>query len=262
MDRKPFSRRTGWLAAAASLLVVAVLVAVFIFSQSRAPQEGIVLPQEPVTEAPPIVTPEESQTDSFVQITPENVLPVLQETLDKPTAYHQSYTVSVGADDAQSQRSVELWVNWPLMHGEVSDKNRTKTVISDGETAYLWYNSDPNYITVPLTDSVEIWDLLGLPAHDYLAALADAEITDADYLVLEDPRVQCAYVCTQAGDVTWRYWVELDSGLLYMTDVLERSTQVYLVRQTYLELLAQEDESFSGRFQLPDGTRPFAAEEE
>ena len=65
MDRKPFSRRTGWLAAAAALLVVAVLVAVFIFSQSRAPQEGIVLPQEPVTEAPPIVTPEESQTDSF-----------------------------------------------------------------------------------------------------------------------------------------------------------------------------------------------------
>ena len=80
--------------------------------------------------------------------------------------------------------------------------------------------------------------------------------------MLEDPRVQCAYVCTQAGDVTWRYWVELDSGLLYMTDVLERSTQVYLVRQTYLELLAQEDESFSGRFQLPDGTRPFGAEEE
>ena len=38
MDRKPFSRRTGWLAAAAALLVVAVLVAVFIFSQSRAPQ--------------------------------------------------------------------------------------------------------------------------------------------------------------------------------------------------------------------------------
>ena len=59
------------------------------------------------------------------------------------------------------------------------------------------------------------------------------------------------------GAIGWSW-----TALLYMTDVLERSTQVYLVRQTYLELLAQEDESFSGRFQLPDGTRPFAAEEE
>lgn len=260
MERKPFSRRTGWLAAASVLVAAAVLVTVFILSQSRQTQEGIVLPQESSAETPVPVQPDEPQTDSFAQITPENAVSVLEQTLQLPKAFHQSYTVSVGADDAQSQRSVELWVNWPLVHGEVSDGNRTKTVISDGTTAYLWYNSDTNYISILLTESVEIWDLLGLPSYDYLSVLKEKTVTDADYLVLEDPQVQSIYVCCQEADVTWRYWVELDSGLLYMADVLEQSTQVYLIRQTYLELLAQEDESFSGRFQLPDGTKPFAAE--
>lgn len=261
MDRKSFSNRTGLLAAVAALVVAAVLVIAFSLSQSRTPQESIVLPQEPAAEAQPPVTPEEPEEEDFAQVTPDNVLTVLQETLTKPAAYHQSYTVSVGADDAQSQRSVELWVNWPLVHGEVSDANRTKTVLSDGETAYLWYNSDPNYVTVTLSASMEIWDLLGLPSYDYLAAMEYADITDANYQVLEDPQVQSVYVCCQEADVTWRYWVNLENGLLYMSDVLERSTQVYLIRQTYLELLAQEDETFSGRFLLPDGTNPFAAAE-
>lgn len=262
MDRKPFSRRTGWMAAAVALIVVAVLVAVFIFSQSHKPKEGIVLPQEPSAEVQSPVTQEEPQTDSFAQITSDNAVSVLQETIEKPAAYHQSYAVSVGADEAQSQRSVELWVNWPLVHGEVSDENRTKTVISDGATAYIWYNSDQNYISVPLTESVEIWDLLGLPSYDYLSVMEEKSVTDADYLVLEDPQVRSVYVCCQEGDTTWRYWVELDSGLVYMADVLERSTQVYLIRQTYLELLAQEDETFAGRFQLPDGSSPFVQSEE
>lgn len=259
MARKPFSNRTGWMAAAAALVVVAVLMAAFFLSQSRTPQDGIVLPQEPTTGSQTPAAPEETEEEDFAQVTPDNVLTVLRETISKPAAYHQSYTVSVGADDAQSQRSVELWVNWPLVHGEVSDADRTKTILSDGTTAYLWYNSDPNYVTVTLSSAVEVWDLLGLPSYDYVSTMETAVITDADYLVLEDPQVQSVYVCCQEGDVTWRYWVNLENGLLYMSDVLERSTQVYLVRQTYLELLAQEDETFSGRFLLPDGTDPFEA---
>lgn len=261
MNPKRFPLKRGWVAAIAALVIVAIMVAAFTLSESRRPQESIVLPQETTadTQTPP--ASEQEEEIGFAQITEENVLSVLQETVEKPPAYHQSYSVTVGADESQSQRSVELWVNWPLIHGEVSDSARTKTVLSDGKTAYLWYNSDLNYITIPLDSAMDVWDLLGLPDYDYLTAMEAYPITDGDYLVLKDPEVQSAYVCCQDDSgITWRYWVNLDNGLLYMADVLEHSTQVYAIRQTYLELLAQEDETFSGRFLLPDGTQPFSAE--
>lgn len=261
MNPKRFPLRRGWVAAIAALVIVAAMVAVFALSEARKPQESIVLPQEPVSDSQSIPEQEQEEEVGFAQITKDNVLSVLQKTVSKPMAYHQSYSVTVGADESQAQRSVELWVNWPLVHGEVSDDARTKTVLSDGETAYLWYNSDQNYITVPLDSAMDVWDLLGLPSYDYLETMASYPVTDGGYLVLEDPKVQSAYVCCQddLGN-TWRYWVNLDNGLLYMADVLEHSTQVYAIRQTYLELLAQEDETFSGRFLLPDGTQPFSAE--
>ena len=126
-----------------------------------------------------------------------------------------------------------------------------------------WKKSNPNTALIADISHSPFSAALSDDAFDVVFASLrkTMPITDGGYLVLEDPKVQSAYVCCQdeLGN-TWRYWVNLDNGLLYMADVLEHSTQVYAIRQTYLELLAQEDETFSGRFLLPDGTQPFSEE--
>ena len=90
--------------------------------------------------------------------------------------------------------------------------------------------------------------------------MSQDQIIDADFLVLVDPaQVQCIYVCSQDTEyVTSRYWIDLDTGLMYRADVLEMSKQVYVLQQEGLELLAPGDEAFSERFVLPDGTTPFS----
>ena len=85
------------------------------------------------------------------------------------------------------------------------------------------------------------------------------QVEDADYLVLEDPQVQCIFLCAEDAHTSVRYWVNLENGLLYQSDVLERNKQIYTVTQTEYGYLAVEDESFHNRFLLPDGTDPFIA---
>lgn len=263
MERKRNFRKNGLLAVLGVVIIAGLLFAAFSMNQSDQRQESIVLPSTtPVETQPQPETPEEEE-NTFAQVTKDNVRTVLERTIQRPDAYHQSYTVTVGADEAQAAHTVELWVNGTLLHAEVSDEARTKTLLTDGQTAYFWYNDSTDYLTLTLDDGVDPWALLGIPNYDYLAVLASSTITDADFLVLEDPQVQSIYVCCQNDEVvTNRYWVNLENGLLYMADVLEESRQVYAIRQAFYEALALEDEAFSNRFILPDGVRPFSEAEE
>ena len=54
----------------------------------------------------------------------------------------------------------------------------------------------------------------------------------------------------------------MHSGLLYQSDILEQSRQVYEVRQDEVSILAPGDQAFTGRFCLPDGRDPFTAKTE
>lgn len=250
---------------AVSIAVILVLVILFAFlleNKSGTDRESIVLP-DPPSEVSSQKPAEQLPADDFVQVSADNVLSVLQN-MSRPSSYHQVYSVTVGADETQSFRQVELWINGSLIHAEIFDGVRTKTVLTDGAAAYLWYDGDTEALSVPLGADVLPEDLLGLLSPDYLLSLAPEQITDADFLVLEDPQqVQCIYVCSQDAEyVTSRYWIDLDTGLLYKADVLELSKQVYVLKQDSFEQLAAEDEAFADRFTLPDGSVPlFTAEE-
>ena len=262
MKPKRLRGKNGILALAAVAAIALVLVAAFTLSQSGQHQEGIVLPSTTPLEPSPPAEETPPADDGFVQVTVDNVRDILAETIQTPDAYHLSYTVSVGADDAQTQRTVELWVNGSILLGEVSDDMRTKSVLSDGTTTYLWYNTDRDHLTLSLTGGTTAMDLLGLPSMDFLTEINNSTITDADFVALADSQVQCIYVCCQNDAIrTNRYWIDLQSGLIYQADVLEESRQVYAVQRVYFERLAQEDETFSGRFRLSDGTEPFADSE-
>ena len=155
MERMRNFRKNGLLALLGVVVIAGLLFAAFTLSQSDKRQESIVLPSTtPVEPQPQPETPQEEET-SFAQVTKDNVRAVLERTIQRSDAYHQSYTVTVGADEAQSARTVELWVSGALLHAEVSDEARTRTLLTDGHTAYIWYNDNTNYLTLTLEEGVD-----------------------------------------------------------------------------------------------------------
>lgn len=263
MPSKKFSSKAVWAVAAAVIVVVALLIVFFISQNPSVEEESIVLPTVQDTPQTELNTdPDDTEAEgeqTFFEVSNENVLMALN-SLNRPIAYYQTYMLTVGSDDAQTVRTAKLWVNGSFIHAEVSSEQETKCMISDGSTAYLWYADSPDVISVQLEDGLTSEDLLGLPGFIAYLQLSEDSVVDSDYLVLEDPQIQCIYVCAQENaDITTRYWVNLENGLLYQADVLENSNQVYTLRQTSFEMLAQEDESFIDRFLLPDGSSPFKA---
>jgi len=260
MPPKKFSGKAVWAVSISVLAVVAVLIILFMAKGSSDKKETIVLPSA-MDSAPSevVASPEaeaEPETD-FFSVTNENVLMALQ-SIKRPSSYHQTYVVAVGSDDVQSVRQVDLWVNGPYIHAETSYHNEVRYVISDGSSAYMWYQDHDAVIFVQLQDNLRLEDLLGLPDFDAFLSLTEDDVVDSDYLVMEDPLIQCIYVCAQADSgSTARYWVNLENGLLYQSDVLEQSNQVYSIHQSLYETLAPEDEAFAGCFVLPDGSSPF-----
>ena len=263
MSPKMHPGKAVWIVAAAVIVAALILLTLFVTQTSHDRQESIVLPAAPNESAEDAIEGENNsdpQNDSFVVVTNENVATVLQ-TLNRPTAYHQSYTVTVGSDDKQHTKTVELWVNGSLLHAEVSDGQQRQSLITNGSIVHLWYDDAGPYISLELAQGTTAEDVLGLPDFGAYLELSSDAVTEADYLLLEEPQVQCIYVCTQEENgVMSHYWVNLDNGLLYQADVMENSSRVYSILQTGFDHLAVEDESFSDRFILPDGIAPFIEE--
>ena len=263
MNPKMKNNRIVWVGAAIVFVVILFLIVLFATQAAPNQQESIILPPD-LTEATEN-TPAENDSfgngyDSFITITKDNVNTVLQ-TLNRPAAYRQKYLVTVGAGERQRTVDVELWVNSSLLHAEVTSGQLIRSLVTDGSSVHMWYNGSQEYVSIELEEEMTAEDILGLPDFDaYLNISADT-VVDTDYLVPEDSNARCIYVSVKNESAqSVRYWVNLENGLLYQADALENGKQVYTVRQTEFDFLAFEDESFSDRFTLPDGSVPFTVE--
>ncbi len=257
------SGKAAWAVFAAFAAVALLLILFFLNQKPSDQKDGIVLPDPQETLQQGAISEPNKENEpgnnQFLEVTDKNVLSALQ-SLSRPAAYHQIYQVAVGTEGAQAVSQVMLWVNGSLLHAEISDGTQVRSVISDGSIAYTWYDNDKRYISVVLDQGMRMEDLLGLPDFDSYLTVKQDEVVDSDYLILEDAQIPCIYVCAQKDALySYRYWVNLDTGLLFQSDVLENSTRVYEIRQQLYETLALEDETFDDRFHLPDGSDPFTA---
>ena len=245
---------------AVSLLLLFVVAALLVlFAMRPADQrEGIVLPDPQKEDAEIEQFEEQLPAGDFVEINTDNVVTVLR-SLEKPEFYHQVYVVTINSEKKSSARTVELWVNGTWTHAEISDGRAVKSVFTDGSTAWIWYSSDLNAVPIQLGDSLLPEDLLGIPNFDYQTSMEHAELQDAGYGLGEN-KEQYIFAQTEENDCTMRYRFSLDSGLLLQCTATERETVVYEVVQTAFDRLAYGDQSFEGRFCLPDGTVPFTSE--
>ena len=261
MNQKFSSRKTLWGISIAGLLIAVLLICVFVSTTGSAMKEGIVLPDR-TEENSSDELPEQTENTDFLEITPENVLTALH-TLERPEAYYQSCTVTVGVQPYQSAKEVHLWVNGDLLHAEVRDAHHTKHLLTDGAVAYIWYEGNIAPARILLTEYLTQEDLLGLPDFDGFLTVEQEHITDAGYLFLDESNIPCIYVASrQTPSAVVRYWVNLDSGLLYQADAMEDSDQVYHVRQQSFELLSPEQDELWSKMRLPDGTAPFTEAEQ
>ena len=258
MDQKHPMNKSAVVVSVALLLVALLLLVAFIMTQSGGSNHTIVLPADQPENAA-VQLPETAADSDFIQVTTENVLQVLR-SIAQPAYYHQTYDLYVTAQRGQIRKNVELWHSDGLLRAEIDDGSLVKYLLTDGEQVWIWYDQEPDPVCVDLEEPVQIEDLLGLPAFDYLHSLEQEQIVDAEYQTLDSGQIQCIYVCAQRenGD-TSRYWIDMHSGLLYQSDILEQSRQVYEVRQDEVSILAPGDQAFTGRFCLPDGRDPFTA---
>lgn len=240
------------------LLVVAGLLVLFVMRPSEQ-REGIVLPgpQTELSQGQPV---EPQAADNFLEINTENLVTALR-SLQKPEYYHQVYAVTVSSGKYASTKTVELWVNGSWTHAEVSDDHSTKSIFTDGHEAWIWYTQDSTPVSVQLGENLLLEDLLGIPNFDYQVTMEQARLVSAGYDVQEGDFTPYIFAETEEVDsVTSQYRFALDSGLLLRCSVMEGELLVYEVVQTAFDRLAFGDQSFAGRFCLPDGTVPFTVE--
>lgn len=257
------NKKAVWIGASAVIAVILLMIILFATQGAPNQQESIILPPD-LTETSENLPSEEDvfdgNNDSFVTVTKDNVQTVLQ-TLSRPAAYHQKYLVTVGTGEPQRKLDVELWVNSGLLHAEVVSGQQVRSLITDGTTVHMWYNDSQEYVSIELQEGMTVEDILGLPDFDSYLNIPKDSVVDTDYLPPEGSSTPCIYVCTQNdAEQSVCYWVNLENGLLYQADATENDKQVYAIHQTGFDLLAVEDESFSDRFILPDGSVPFIAE--
>lgn len=255
MEKK--NNRSILVVAMALIVVVAVFVTVFLMHPAEQKEE-ILLPSAQLNRLPD-QRPYTSTASDFLELNIENAIEVLK-SLNRLQFYHQSYRVSLLNGVLAAERDVEIWYNNGLIHAEVKLPYQLKSVLTDGTTLWIWYDTDLQPVQLTLDSSITMEDVLGLPGFDYLQTLSQATVVDAGYELLDESR-RCVFVCTQLGKRAERYWIDMETGLLYQHDILEDSQQIYTVTQRAFDRLAPGDEAYAGRFCLPDGTEPFTAAE-
>ena len=242
----------------ALVFVLLLMFCVFVFGDSTASRIDITLPEaqdssQALTDDPYLAE------NSLLLVTPENAAVAL-ESLKRPRYYHQSYSVRIGDEEGGSERLVELWVNGDLIRAEIRFDDETKIILTDGAKVCLWYASEERSIYRTLGAGITFEDILGLPAFDYLQTVREGNVTDAEYLVLEDDgkEVPCIFLSvSESHGAETRYWIDLTTGTLYEADSVEDGTQVYHVKETGFDRLVDGDEIFSDKFLRPDGAAAF-----
>ena len=244
MKKKRISR------AATGFVVLVVLVIALMLSNTLRFSPRIVLPVE--TETPGQT--EENPTVAgdaltVVSVTPKTVQAAI-ETLARPETYRRSITVQQfwNGGSGTVEATVTVSGAWTRVDRTLSE-DRVRHTVTDGETTYIWYNSERDVYTAPagsITADVE----QSIPTYEDILALPVEKIAAADYQVISDVNCICVETTEDEAGYMLRYWVSLDSGLLMAAEKLQAGETVYRMWQTDEDLAPVIGQEFT----LPDGT--------
>lgn len=258
MANKPGGFRTLALALASALVLFALILLAFFFLSGSSEHTRITLPDALPDSAEP--TGEDVEEGTFLQVDADNAAQVVA-TLARPASYYQTFSILTAWPDESATRTAELWVSGGVSRIDINDGTATRSVLTDGKTAYVWYDGDTDAAEFALGDALSVDSLTGVPTYERITA-PGASIEQAGFVRLDDLDGQsCIFVQISDGEYVDRYWVDVSMGLLCRATTSRNQTLVYQLRETSSERLLATDEALTAAFSLPDGTLPFASEE-
>lgn len=258
MATRPGGIRTLVLALAAALVLFGGILTAFLLLSGASDREGITLPDlQQSAEMPAEGAVEEG---TFLHVDAGNVAQVVA-TLARPASYHQSLSVLTAWPEDSAARTVEIWVSGGVTRVDVTDTRTTRSILTDGETAYVWYAGDAEATQFLLGDTLTVDSLTGIPTYERITQ-AGQEIVEAGFVQLDDMDGRSC-IFAQLGDEDYVdcYWVDVATGLLCRATTSREQTLIYQLREETSEQLLATDEAFSTAFTLPDGTAPYFSEQ-
>lgn len=184
---------------------------------------------------------------TVVAVTPETVQTAIA-TLSRPQAYRRTVTVEQlwqGGSGAY-ETAVSVSGGWTRTDRTLAG-GRVRHALTDGETTYIWYDSEETAISAP-AGTISADNEQTIPTYEDILELPVEAIAAADYRTISG--VNCIYVETaeDRDGYVLRYWVSVDTGLLAVSERLLEGEPVYRMAALEVEEPGEED------FTLPGGT--------
>jgi len=250
MSKEPNGAKSAGTAIVAALFVTCAIIFVFLTSQRDNNRDGIVLPENPLSELP--TTEENIEPEAlFVFVEPENVKAVL-ETMTRPAAYYQKISIETFWNGGSGVKQVEIWRSGQVYKAVITDQSTTRNVLTNGESVWIWYDRDNQAVEVQAHENITTDDLLGIPTYETVLDLDVKNIVEAQLVTPEDLG-SCLYVEVQQSGQLERYWIDSDTQLLVRSETVLEGEITYALGQLELELLSVQDEQFRDIFMTPDG---------
>lgn len=235
---------------AMGFIVLVALVIVLMFSNSLRRSSRITLP--PADSAAGETDPGGGSGAgglTVVAVAPETVQTAIA-TLSRPEQYSRTIRVEQFWEGGSGSFETAVTVSgrWTRTDRVLTD-GQTRHTITDGETTYIWYGTEPAVFTGPAGD-ITPDDEQSIPTYETIIDLPAGTIAAADYRTASG--VNCIYAETAEDDYGYvqRYWVSVDTGLLVASERLLDGETIYRMASLTADLSTPS----ADRFILPDGT--------
>lgn len=186
---------------------------------------------------------------TVVEVTPETVQAAIA-TLSRPQEYRRTVTVEQlwSGGSGTYETAVAVGGGWTRTDRTLAG-GRVRHALTDGETTYIWYDSETEVYTAP-AGGISADNEQTIPTYEDILDLRLEAIAAADYRTISG--VNCIYVETveDPDGYVLRYWVSLDTGLLTVSERLLEGEPVYRMAALALD----QDLPTEADFTLPDGT--------
>ena len=239
------NKKTTYVTIALSIL----LFLVFLIAQQALHRENSIVLPEYVTESG---TGEDSTGTKFyniLSISPKTVQAAIS-TLARPAAFERTQTIETFWDGGSSTSIFSVAVSSGMTRIDTTlVDNSTCHILMNADTAAVWYDDETTWATLK-AGQLSADSLQRMPTYESVLAIKQSSIAQAEYC--EKDGIWCIFVQTRQNmsGYTERYWVSIQSGLLYCAERLFNGNLIYRFTAAEPKNAAPDD----SRFLLPDGS--------